>query len=345
MNLASSKPVNIGEAVGIIAAQSIGEPGTQLTMRTFHTGGIAGDDITQGLPRVEELFEARKPKGLAIISENDGIVKINETKKRREVIVTGNEESHTYTIPYGSRLTVTDGQEIKKGDKITEGSENPHDILRIKGVDGVHRYIACEVQKVYKLQGIDINDKHIEIIVKQMLRKVKVEDCGDTNLIPGSYCDASDFISQNELAVRENREPATGERVLLGISKASLATESFLSAASFQETTRVLTEASIKGKTDYLIGLKENVIIGKLIPAGTGMNSYQDPYLEMDPTDDDEEEVAADEAYEDEVDLFGDMDDEEEILDENQSEEYDSKGLLEDADSNDIEEAEEEEKE
>ncbi|MFA5340811.1 MAG: DNA-directed RNA polymerase subunit beta' [Clostridia bacterium] len=345
MNLASSKPINIGEAVGIIAAQSIGEPGTQLTMRTFHTGGIAGDDITQGLPRVEELFEARKPKGLAIISETDGVVKINETKKRREVIVTSNDESHTYVIPYGSRLTVADNQEIMKGDKITEGSENPHDILRIKGVDGVHRYIACEVQKVYKLQGIDINDKHIEIIVKQMLRKVKVEDCGDTNLIPGSYCDISDFVNQNELAEKEGRMSATGERVLLGISKASLATESFLSAASFQETTRVLTEASIKGKTDNLIGLKENVIIGKLIPAGTGMFDYQDPNLEMDPTDDDEEEIISEDAYEDEVDLFEDLEDEEEILDENESEEYDSEGLLEDDDSADEIEAEDEEKE
>ncbi|NLV34328.1 MAG: DNA-directed RNA polymerase subunit beta' [Clostridiaceae bacterium] len=344
MNLASSKPINIGEAVGIIAAQSIGEPGTQLTMRTFHTGGIAGDDITQGLPRVEELFEARKPKGLAIISENDGVVKVNETKKRREVVVTGNDEAHTYTIPYGSRLTVTDNQEIKKGDKITEGSENPHDILRIKGVDGVHRYIACEVQKVYKLQGIDINDKHIEIIVKQMLRKVKVEDCGDTNLIPGSYCDINDFIHQNELADKEGRQPASGERVLLGISKASLATESFLSAASFQETTRVLTEASIKGKTDNLIGLKENVIIGKLIPAGTGMNDYQDPSLEMDPTDDEEEEIITEQTYEDEVDLFEDIDEEEEILDENQSEEYDNEGLLEDADSDDMQDSEEEQK-
>lgn len=345
MNLASSKPINIGEAVGIIAAQSIGEPGTQLTMRTFHTGGIAGDDITQGLPRVEELFEARKPKGLAIISENDGVVKVNETKKRREVVVTGNDEAHTYVIPYGSRLTVTDNQEIKKGDKITEGSENPHDILRIKGVDGVHRYIACEVQKVYKLQGIDINDKHIEIIVKQMLRKVKVEDCGDTNLIPGSYCDINDFIHQNELADKEGRQPASGERVLLGISKASLATESFLSAASFQETTRVLTEASIKGKTDNLIGLKENVIIGKLIPAGTGMNDYQDPYLEMDPTDDEEEEeIITEQTYEDEVDLFEDIDDEEEILDENQSEEYDNEDLLEDVDSNDMQDSEEEQK-
>ncbi|HXK71618.1 MAG TPA: DNA-directed RNA polymerase subunit beta' [Clostridia bacterium] len=343
MNLASSKPVNIGEAVGIIAAQSIGEPGTQLTMRTFHTGGIAGDDITQGLPRVEELFEARKPKGLAIIAETEGIVKINETKKRREVIVTSKDESHTYTIPYGSRLTVEDGDEIGKGDKITEGSENPHDILRIKGVDGVHRYIACEVQKVYKLQGIDINDKHIEIIVKQMLRKVKVEDCGDTNLIPGSYCDATEFEDQNEIALENNKQPATGERVLLGISKASLATESFLSAASFQETTRVLTEASIKGKTDNLIGLKENVIIGKLIPAGTGMNAYQDPYLEMDPTED--EEMISEEAFDEEFDLFDDLEDEVENLDENDSEEYDNEGLLEESDSDDENEPEEKEEE
>ena len=337
MNLASSKPINIGEAVGIIAAQSIGEPGTQLTMRTFHTGGIAGDDITQGLPRVEELFEARKPKGLAIIAEALGVVKKSETKKRREVIVTGEDESHTYVIPYGSRLTVDDGDTIAKGDKITEGSENPHDILRIKGVDGVHRYIACEVQKVYKLQGIDINDKHIEIIVKQMLRKVKVEDCGDTSFIPGSYCDANEFEAQNLLAIERGEQPASGERVLLGISKASLATESFLSAASFQETTRVLTEAAIKGKTDNLIGLKENVIIGKLIPAGTGMPDYQDPYMEMDPIDD-EEDQSSEGSFEDDMDMFDEDVEEIEVevevenLDEIEPEEYDNKGLSEDID-------------
>jgi DNA-directed RNA polymerase subunit beta' len=328
INLSSSKPVNIGEAVGIIAAQSIGEPGTQLTMRTFHTGGIAGEDITQGLPRVEELFEARKPKGLAIIAESEGNVTVNETKKRREVIIQGAEEAHTYVIPYGSRLCVNDGQRVEKGDKITEGSENPHDILRIKGIDGVHRYIACEVQKVYKLQGIDINDKHIEIIVKQMLRKIKVEDCGDTSLIPGSYCDMNAFEEANAAAIEKGLDPAIGERVLLGISKASLATESFLSAASFQETTRVLTEASIKGKTDNLIGLKENVIIGKLIPAGTGMDDYTDPILEMDPTDDDEEEL---DTNDDELDLFATDDkevaeDDDDELDETEIGEYDDKG-------------------
>ena len=345
INLSSSKPVNIGEAVGIIAAQSIGEPGTQLTMRTFHTGGIAGEDITQGLPRVEELFEARKPKGLAIIAESEGNVTINETKKRREVVIQGQEEAHTYVIPYGSRLSVTDGQRVEKGDKITEGSENPHDILRIKGIDGVHRYIACEVQKVYKLQGIDINDKHIEIIVKQMLRKMKVEDCGDTSLIPGSYCDMNAFEEANAAAFEKGLDPAIGERVLLGISKASLATESFLSAASFQETTRVLTEASIKGKTDYLIGLKENVIIGKLIPAGTGMDAYKDPILEMDPTDDDEEEL---DTNDDELDLFSSddkavMEDDDDELDETEIGEYDDKGPNGETLENEVEEVKPEE--
>ncbi len=277
MNLANSKPINSGEAVGIIAAQSIGEPGTQLTMRTFHTGGIAGDNITQGLPRVEELFEARKPKGLAIISDIDGVVKISETKKKREVTVIGeNKTAKSYTIPYGARLSVSDGDELEAGDEITEGSINPHDILKIKGIDGVHRYLLQEVQKVYRMQGIDINDKHIEIIVRQMINKIKVEDAGDTNLLPGSYARLLEFEEQNRIAVEEGKQPATGERVLLGITKASLATESFLSAASFQETTRVLTDASIKGKIDPLIGLKENVIIGKLIPAGTGMEEYSD---------------------------------------------------------------------
>jgi len=277
MNLANSKPINSGEAVGIIAAQSIGEPGTQLTMRTFHTGGIAGDNITQGLPRVEELFEARKPKGLAIISDIDGVVKISENKKKREVTVIGeNKTAKSYTIPYGARLSVTEGEEIEAGDEITEGSINPHDILKIKGIDGVHRYLLQEVQKVYRMQGIDINDKHIEIIVRQMINKIKVEDAGDTDLLPGSYAKLLDFEEQNRLAEAEGKQPATGERVLLGITKASLATESFLSAASFQETTRVLTDASIKGKIDPLIGLKENVIIGKLIPAGTGMEEYSD---------------------------------------------------------------------
>jgi len=276
-NLATNEDVNVGEAVGIIAAQSIGEPGTQLTMRTFHTGGVAGDDITQGLPRVEELFEARKPKGLAVISEIAGTVKISETKKKREVIVTTEDgEARTYMIPYGSRIKVSDGDVIEAGDEITEGSVNPHDILKIKGVAGVQSYLLQEVQRVYRLQGVDINDKHIEVIIRQMLRKVKVEDAGDTNLLPGGLVDMFDFEEENAKPTAEGLRPATGKRALLGITKASLATESFLSAASFQETTRVLTEAAIKGKVDPLVGLKENVIIGKLIPAGTGMSRYKD---------------------------------------------------------------------
>ena len=276
-NLATGEDCNVGEAVGIIAAQSIGEPGTQLTMRTFHTGGVAGDDITQGLPRVEELFEARKPKGLAIISEIAGTVKISETKKKREVIITSEDgESRNYLIPYGSRIKVSDGDVVEAGDELTEGSVNPHDILKIKGVNGVQSYLLSEVQRVYRLQGVDINDKHIEVIVKQMLRKVKVEDAGDTNLLPGSLVDIFDFDEENAKAIAEGKRPAEAKRTLLGITKASLATESFLSAASFQETTRVLTEAAIKGKVDPLVGLKENVIIGKLIPAGTGMSRYKD---------------------------------------------------------------------
>lgn len=275
MNLANSKPINLGEAVGIIAAQSIGEPGTQLTMRTFHTGGIASDNITQGLPRVEELFEARKPKGLAIIAETSGTVQISETKKKREVIIVEKDKTaKSYAIPYDSRLNVKTGDKIEAGEEITEGSINPHDLLKIKGIEGVQRYLLQEVQKVYRMQGIDINDKHIEIIVRQMMNKVKVEDAGETNLLPGSYTRILEFAKQNKLAEEKGTQPATGERVLLGITKASLATESFLSAASFQETTRVLTDAAIKGKVDPLIGLKENVIIGKLIPAGTGMDSY-----------------------------------------------------------------------
>ncbi len=276
-NLATGDPVNIGEAVGIIAAQSIGEPGTQLTMRTFHTGGIAGADITQGLPRVEELFEARKPKGLAIISEISGIVTINEQKKKREITITNDSEgeSKTYLIPYGSRIKVVDGQHVEAGDELTEGSINPHDILKIKGVKGVQMYLLQEVQKVYRLQGVDINDRHIEVIVRQMLRKVRIEDAGDTELLPGGLIDIFEFERENERVIAEGGMPAQAKRVLLGITKASLATESFLSAASFQETTRVLTEAAIKGKSDPLIGLKENVIIGKLIPAGTGMNRYR----------------------------------------------------------------------
>ncbi|MBF8983477.1 DNA-directed RNA polymerase subunit beta' [Lutibacter sp. B2] len=275
-NLATGKHVNIGEAVGIIAAQSIGEPGTQLTMRTFHTGGVAGSDITQGLPRIEELFEGRKPKGLAIIAESGGMVTINEVKRNKEVVVTSNDgEATPYTIPYGSRIKVKEGQMIKAGDEITQGSCNPHDVLRIKGVAGVQEYLVKEVQRVYRLQGVDINDKHIEVIVRQMVSKVKIEDAGDTDILPGGLINIYEFEATNKKAEEQGIEAAVGKRVLLGITKASLATESFLSAASFQETTRVLTEAAIKGKVDHLIGLKENVIIGKLIPAGTGMDRYK----------------------------------------------------------------------
>jgi len=280
VNLAVGDMVNIGEAVGIIAAQSIGEPGTQLTMRTFHTGGayVEGDDITQGLPRVEELFEARKPKGLATISEISGTVKINDTnKKKKEVIVMGEDgESRTYGIPYGSRIKVSEGELIEAGDEITEGSVNPHDILKIKGVVGVQTYLLQEVQRVYRLQGVDISDKHIEVIVRQMLRKVKIDDAGDTDLLPGGLFDIFKYEEENRKITEEGGKKASGKRVLLGITKASLATDSFLSAASFQETTRVLTEGAIKGKEDPLVGLKENVIIGKLIPAGTGMKRYKD---------------------------------------------------------------------
>ncbi len=280
-NLATGQSVNVGEAVGIIAAQSIGEPGTQLTMRTFHTGGVAGNDITQGLPRVEELFEARKPKGLAIITEIDGKVSINENKKNREVTITKDDgEKKTYTIPYGSRLKVREGQLIEAGDEITQGSVNPHDILRIKGINGVQQYLVKEVQRVYRLQGVDINDKHIEVIVRQMLSKVKIEDAGDTDLLPGGLYSIYEYEHENNRVEELDEKPAKGKRVLLGITKASLATESFLSAASFQETTRVLTEAAIKGKEDDLIGLKENVIIGKLIPAGTGMKQYKNIAIE-----------------------------------------------------------------
>ena len=280
-NLATGKEVNIGEAIGIIAAQSIGEPGTQLTMRTFHTGGVAGGDITQGLPRVEELFEARKPKGLAVIAEIDGRVEIDETAKRKEIIVIPNEgEKQVYSIAYNSRLRVKQGQMVKAGDPLTQGSINPHDIVRVKGIGGVQEYIVKEVQRVYRLQGVDVNDKHIEVIVRQMLSKVKVEDPGDTELLPGGYEDVLTFEKCNDEAIANGLRPATAKRVLLGITKASLATESFLSAASFQETTRVLTEAAIKGKEDHLIGLKENVILGKLIPAGTGMKKYRNIAVE-----------------------------------------------------------------
>ncbi len=277
-NMASSRIVRVGESVGIIAAQSIGEPGTQLTMRTFHTGGIASnEDITQGLPRVEELFEARKPKGLAIISEFAGKITVNETKKKREVIVTSSEtgEAKEYLIPYGSRIKVFNGDYVEAGDELTEGSVYPHDILKIKGLRGVQDYMLQEVQRVYRLQGVDINDKHIEVIVRQMLKRVKIEENGDADLLPGSLIDWLEFEEVNQRIIEQGGEPATGTRVLLGITKASLATDSFLSAASFQETTRVLTEAAIKGKIDPLIGLKENVIIGKLIPAGTGMQTYR----------------------------------------------------------------------
>ena len=281
-NMASGRQVRIGEAVGIIAAQSIGEPGTQLTMRTFHTGGVSGNDLTQGLPRVEELFEARKPKGLAIIAEFGGRVSVTDTKKKREVVVTAlNGESKEYLIPYGSRIKVMNGDEILAGDPITEGSINPHDILRIQGVRGVQDYVLKEVQRVYRLQGVDINDKHIEVIVRQMLKRVKIENNGDTDMLPGSLVDWLEFEDKNKVAIEKGGEPAEGSRTLMGITKASLATDSFLSAASFQETTRVLTEAAIKGKVDPLIGLKENVIIGKLIPAGTGMNLYRNIDLKL----------------------------------------------------------------
>ncbi|MDM8311187.1 DNA-directed RNA polymerase subunit beta' [Clostridium cadaveris] len=283
MNMATAQKINIGESVGIIAAQSIGEPGTQLTMRTFHTGGVAGSDITQGLPRVEELFEARKPKGLAIVTEIAGTVSIDDTKKKRTVIVTGNDgETKEYDIPFGSRLKVSKDDVIEAGDEITEGSVNPHDILKIKGIDGVRRYLLSEVQKVYRLQGVDINDKHLEVVVRQMTRKVKVLESGDTDLLPGTMIDMFDFREENERAIANGGEEAQGEQVLLGITKAALATDSFLSAASFQETTRVLTDAAIKGKIDPLIGLKENVIIGKLIPAGTGMPKYKSVKLSTD---------------------------------------------------------------
>ena len=283
-NMATGEPVQVGEAVGIIAAQSIGEPGTQLTMRTFHAGGVAGDDITQGLPRVEELFEARKPKGLAIIAEFGGVAVIKDTKKKREIIVTNNEtgESKTYLIPYGSRIKVLDGTTLEAGDELTEGSVNPHDLLKIKGIRAVQDYMLREVQRVYRLQGVDISDKHIEVIVRQMLKKVRIENSGDTDFLPGTLVDVLDYEDMNEELFKDGKEPAEGKQILLGITKAALATDSFLSAASFQETTKVLTEAAIKGKVDSLIGLKENVIIGKLIPAGTGMRRYRDIRLSTD---------------------------------------------------------------
>ncbi|RHN18463.1 DNA-directed RNA polymerase subunit beta' [Dorea formicigenerans] len=289
-NMATGEPVQVGEAVGIIAAQSIGEPGTQLTMRTFHNGGVAGGDITQGLPRVEELFEARKPKGLAIITEIAGTANLNDTKKKREIIVTNHEtgESKAYLIPYGSRIKVTDGAELEAGDELTEGSINPHDILRIKGIRAVQDYMIQEVQRVYRLQGVEINDKHIEVIVRQMLKKIRIEESGDTEFLPGTNVDRLEFEDVNEVLEAEGKEPAIGEPIIMGITKASLATNSFLSAASFQETTKVLTEAAIKGKIDPLVGLKENVIIGKHIPAGTGMRKYRDIRLNSELSMDDD---------------------------------------------------------
>ena len=300
-NMATGEPVQVGEAVGIIAAQSIGEPGTQLTMRTFHTGGVAGDDITQGLPRVEELFEARKPKGLAIITEFGGVATINDTKKKREVIVTNQEtgESKAYLIPYGSRIKVTDGAVLEAGDELTEGSINPHDLLKIKGLRAAQDYMIQEVQRVYRLQGVDINDKHIEVIVRQMLKKIRIEEHGDSDFLPGTMVDILEFNDVNKKLEEEGKEPATGEQVMLGITKASLATNSFLSAASFQETTKVLTEAAIKGKVDPLIGLKENVLIGKLIPAGTGMSKYRNVKLDTGVAP--EGEVSIDELEEEET--------------------------------------------
>ena len=286
-NLATGQPVQIGEAVGIIAAQSIGEPGTQLTMRTFHTGGVAGGDITQGLPRVEELFEARKPKGLAILTEIPGVVEIKETAKKREVVVTdsANAQSKTYLIPYGSRLKVQNGQVLEAGDVLTEGSINPHDLLKIKGTKAVQDYMISEVQRVYRLQGVEIQDRHIEMIVHQMMKKERINDAGDSHFIPGTTVDRLDFEDENERLIAEGKKPAEGTRIMLGITKASLATDSFLSAASFQETTKVLTEAAINGKRDNLVGLKENVIIGKLIPAGTGMKRYRNVELSQDIED------------------------------------------------------------
>ena len=328
-NMATGQPVQVGEAVGIIAAQSIGEPGTQLTMRTFHTGGVAGGDITQGLPRVEELFEARKPKGLAIISEFGGVVNIKDTKKKREIVVTDTEtgNSKTYLIPYGSRIKVKDEQVIEAGDELTEGSVNPHDILKIKGVRAVQDYMLREVQRVYRLQGVEINDKHVEMIVHQMLKKIKIEESGDSDVLPGVSMDVLDFNEMNEALIAEGKKPAEGKQVMLGITKASLATDSFLSAASFQETTKVLTEAAINGKVDHLIGLKENVLIGKLIPAGTGMKRYRSVKLDTD-------EVLKD----DEILLSEDEDDENLILSEDDGDSLDEAAEVFEIDDTEIDE-------
>ena len=308
-NMATGEAVQVGEAVGIIAAQSIGEPGTQLTMRTFHTGGVAGDDITQGLPRVEELFEARKPKGLAIIAEFGGKAEIRDTKKKREVGITDDEgNTKAYLIPYGSRIKVTDGQMLEAGDELTEGSVNPHDLLKIKGIRAVQDYMLREVQRVYRLQGVDIADKHIEVIVRQMLKKVRIENNGDTEFLPGTLVDVLDFEDMNEELIAQGKDPAEGKQVMLGITKAALATNSFMSAASFQETTKVLTEAAIKGKIDPLTGLKENVIIGKLIPAGTGMKRYRNTNLSTDYVT---EVPALEEEFESEVEAMAET---EEVL-------------------------------
>ncbi|MCU6762110.1 DNA-directed RNA polymerase subunit beta' [uncultured Roseburia sp.] len=298
-NMATGQAVQVGEAVGIIAAQSIGEPGTQLTMRTFHTGGVAGDDITQGLPRVEELFEARKPKGLAIITEFAGVAAIKDTKKKREIIVTNQEtgETKAYLIPYGSRIKIVDGAVLEAGDELTEGSVNPHDILKIKGIRAVQDYMIQEVQRVYRLQGVEINDKHVEVIVRQMLKKIRIENNGDSEFLPGTLVDVLDYEDANEKLLEEGKEPSEGKQVLLGITKASLATNSFMSAASFQETTKVLTDAAIKGKVDPLIGLKENVIIGKLIPAGTGLKRYRSITLDSDISETDD--IMFEEEFED----------------------------------------------
>ena len=296
MGLATREKVNIGEAVGIIAAQSIGEPGTQLTMRTIHNGGVAGGDITQGLPRVEELFEARKPKGLAQVSEIAGKVTVNDNKKRKEVVVTNKGDSKTYVVAFGSKLKVKDGDKIEAGDPLTEGSINPNDILNIKGAEGVYEYLISEVQKVYRSQGVDINDKHIEVIGRQMLKRVRIEDGGDSGMLPGTVTEINELNEINKKLEEEGKIPAKARRTLLGITKASLATESFLSAASFQETTRVLTEAAVKGKTDHLIGLKENVIIGKLIPAGTGMNMYRGTQISTEIQDTAEQENTDEQA-------------------------------------------------
>ena len=334
-NMATGEAVQVGEAVGIIAAQSIGEPGTQLTMRTFHAGGVAGDDITQGLPRVEELFEARKPKGLAIIAEFGGVATIKDTKKKREVVITNDEtgESKTYLIPYGSRIKILDGATLEAGDELTEGSVNPHDLLKIKGIRAVQDYMLREVQRVYRLQGVDIADKHIEVIVRQMLKKVRIDSSGDTEYLPGTLVDVLEYEDLNEELFKEGKEPADGKQIMLGITKAALATNSFLSAASFQETTKVLTEAAIKGKIDPLVGLKENVIIGKLIPAGTGMKRYRSTKLNTD------ENLLARLAVEDEVNIREDYAEDEDEDIEISEELYDEDEMAEDmSDMNEMEE-------